>query len=247
MKRRRWIALIAIALAAPTILVTLRVLAPRIPPFLASDLPDGCSQVMLVRSPHESSVNAELWLLERGFMNMWHVVNGPIPVTLGRSGLAWGSGEHTAPPPEGFRIKREGDGCSPAGIFRIPFAFGIPSAGEADWLRLPYIHLTQDIIGVDDPKSRHYNQVLDATTVERDWDSDERMNRHTRVYRWGAFIAHNPDAIPHGGSCIFLHLWPGPGRATAGCTAMSEENIVHVLGWLDPAKEPRLVQVLDSW
>ena len=208
---------------------------PQIPQCFADDLPDECRQVILVLSPHETSIETQLWLMERAPDDRW------------RAGLAWGVGEHRASPPEGFRIKREGDGCSPAGIFRLPFAFGIPPDEEATWLRLPYIHLTQDIIGVDDPKSRHYNQVLDATTVERDWDSDERMNRHRKVYRWGAFIAHNPDSVPGLGSCIFLHLWPGPGRSTAGCTAMSGDDIVRVLGWLDPALEPRIVQALGSW
>ena len=168
-------------------------------------------------------------------------------MTLGRNGLAWGVGEHSSPPPADFPIKREGDGCSPAGIFRIPFAFGIPPSTDASWIKLPYTHLTQDIIGIDDPKSQHYNQVLNARAVERDWDSDERMNRHQKVYRWGAFIAHNPDAIPGGGSCIFLHLWPGPGRSTAGCTAMSEKDLIQTLQWLDPSQNPRLIQALGAW
>lgn len=221
--------------------------SPRIPAMFASSLPADCQQAMLVLSPAEPSVTARLWLLEREGFDEWHAVAGPIPVTLGHQGLAWGSGEHAAAAPAGFRIKREGDKCSPAGVFSIPFAFGMAPASEAGWLKLAYTPLTPTIMGIEDPNSRHYNQVVDSAKVEQDWEGHEAMARHKRLYRWGAFIGHNPSCTPGAGSCIFMHLWPGPGKGTSGCTAMSEEDIRRVLGWLDPAKEPRLVQALENW
>lgn len=220
---------------------------PRIPSMFRAALPESCQQVMLVLSPHDESVNARLWLLERERAGSWRTFAGPIPVTLGRKGLAWGVGEHCSEPPLNFRIKHEGDGCSPAGVFRIPFAFGVAPTAEAEWLKVRYVALTPTIIGVDDPKSRYYNQVVDNTKIERDWDSNEAMVRYDELYRWGAFIAHNPGGVPYRGSCIFLHRWPAPGIATAGCTGMSAESIKLVLGWLNPAKEPRLVQGMEQW
>jgi len=177
----------------------------------------------------------------------WHAVAGPIDVNLGRNGLGWGEGEHQMPQPTGFPIKHEGDGRSPAGVFRIPFAFGYPPASEATNVRLPYIPVTETLAGVDDVNSKYYNQVVDASTVTKDWDSNETMLRPDGLYHWGAFIAHNPGCEPGRGSCIFFHLWSGPGQPTAGCTAMAEENVVKLLSWLDPAKEPRLVQGLKEW
>lgn len=226
--------------------------ASPIPAMFATDLPASCRQVALVISPEDVSVTAELFLLVRqDGHSPWRVDQGPIPVTLGRSGLAWGVGEHRAPRPEGFREKREGDGCSPAGIFRVPFVFGIaPEAAarvEAPALTLPYTHLGDSIIGVDDPESQYYNQVVDSNLVPRDWNSHEPMNRFKVLYRWGAFIAHNPEGVPNFGSCIFIHIWPGPGEPTAGCTGMADADVVRVLTWLDPAKEPRLVQGVKAW
>lgn len=221
---------------------------PGPPGLFASYLPESCEQVMLVVSPRQTSIPAQLWLLERSpGDSRWRMARGPLDVTLGRNGLAWGRGEHRSGAPKGFPMKREGDGCSPAGVFRIPFAFGLVDETETTRLRLPYLKLTQDIIGVDDPNSRHYNQVVNATEVTRDWESNEAMSRHTKLYRWGAFIDQNPKRIPGGGSCIFLHLWPGPGRSTAGCTAMAEADLKQVLEWLDPERDPRLVQTLASW
>jgi hypothetical protein len=221
---------------------------PHIPDLLAPALPANCRQVVLVLSRSADSIPARMWMLERGKPDDdWSTAAGPIPVNLGRSGLGWGEGEQRMPPPAGFPIKHEGDGRSPAGVFRIPFAFGYAPANEAAKVRLPYIQVTETLAGVDDVNSKYYNQVIDASTVTKDWVSDETMLRSDGLYQWGAFIANNPSCKPGRGSCIFFHLWSGPGQPTAGCTAMTEENVVKLLSWLDPIREPRLVQGLESW
>ena len=244
MKARRWFLIVLLVIAGSIVWWNMRDTWPRIPALFADALPADCKQVLLVLSPQTESVQAQLWLMERNG-SRWQAVSEPIACTLGHKGLAWGAGEHTAAPPEDFRIKQEGDKCSPAGVFRVPFAFG--TATSAPELKLPYTALTPTIIGVDDVKSRYYNQIVDNTKVERDWDSNEAMVRHDKLYEWGAFIAHNPACTPGLGSCIFLHLWPGPGRGTAGCTAMGAEDLKRVLTWMDAAKEPRLVQGVEGW
>ncbi|HEX4641347.1 MAG TPA: L,D-transpeptidase family protein, partial [Chthoniobacterales bacterium] len=50
-------------------------------------------------------------------------------------------------------------------------------------------------------------------------------------------------AKPGAGSCIFLHIWKNSRAATAGCTAMPEQDLVNLLGWLDPKDRPVLVQM----
>jgi L,D-peptidoglycan transpeptidase YkuD (ErfK/YbiS/YcfS/YnhG family) len=221
---------------------------PHIPELLAPAVPANCRQVVLVLSSETRSIPAKMWMLERTTADdRWSTAAGPIPVNLGRNGLAWGDGEHTIAAPAGFPIKQEGDGCSPAGVFRIPFAFGYAPANEAVKVHLPYVPVTETLAGVDDVNSKFYNQVVDASTVTKDWHSNETMLRSDGLYQWGAFVAHNPRCEPGRGSCIFFHLWSGPGQPTAGCTAMTEENVVKLLSWLDPAKEPRLVQGLEEW
>jgi L,D-peptidoglycan transpeptidase YkuD (ErfK/YbiS/YcfS/YnhG family) len=221
---------------------------PRIPRIFEPALPAKCTQVILVLSPDQRSISARLWLIGRPSpTESWRTVSRPINVSLGRSGLAWGDGEHQASPPGAFPIKREGDGCSPAGVFRIPSAFGYAPQRDVSSLRLAYLALTKTHFGIDDSESRHYNQVVDAQTVSKDWNRAEIMRRDDVLYRWGAMVAHNPRNQPRGGSCIFLHIWKGPGQPTSGCTAMAEPDIRRLLEWLNPAKEPRLVQALESW
>jgi D-alanyl-D-alanine dipeptidase len=43
-----------------------------------------------------------------------------------------------------------------------------------------------------------------------------------------------------------LHIWKDSSTATAGCTAMPEQNLVDLLRWLDPAKRPVLIQMPRS-
>ncbi len=52
------------------------------------------------------------------------------------------------------RIKREGDGCAPAGVFALHEVFGYASFAEARITRFPYRQLTSSLAGVDDPRSR---------------------------------------------------------------------------------------------
>jgi D-alanyl-D-alanine dipeptidase len=221
---------------------------PRLPRHLAADIPATCRQLVLVLSPAANSKHARLWLLQRAWEGgPWRLHHGPMPTTLGRNGLGWGAALHRSSPPPDFPVKTEGDKRSPAGLFAIPKAFGMAPQDQAAHLRLPYIHLTEHTIGVDDVTSKHYNQIVDDREVLRDWMSHEAMNRYAKLYQWGAFIAHNPDNIPGLGSCIFLHLTPGGDKATAGCTALNAEDLQTTLRWLDAEKSPLLLLGLESW
>ena len=137
-------------------------------------------------------------------------------------------------------LKKEGDGCSPLGVFALPQAFG--SLAKPRGLRLPYLRCTSHHLGIDDPSSRSYNQIVDDRLVTCDWVNPETMIPSNGCYALGAVIAHNPAHKPGSGSCIFLHVWQAPGVPTSGCTAMSLDHVRLVLRWLDPAKQPRLVQ-----
>jgi L,D-peptidoglycan transpeptidase YkuD (ErfK/YbiS/YcfS/YnhG family) len=164
------------------------------------------------------------------------------PALVGEGGLAWGLGLHTAPH-DAMRRKREGDRCAPAGVFRITGAFSQLAHEEVAPLRLPWRHVTAELVAVDDPGSRFYNQIVDAAKVARpDWRSAERL-AEIRSYRLALTIAHNPRNEPGAGSCIFLHEWMGRSRGTAGCTVLRWAALLEVARWLDPAAEPVIVQM----
>lgn len=109
---------------------------------------------------------------------------------------------------------------------------------------MPYVRLTNTSVCVNDPSSAYYNQLVDAAKVKvPDWHSSERMILADNRYKWGVFVEHNIPPGPAVGSCIFLHVWKDSQTATAGCTAMPEDDLVKLIRWLDPVRRPLLVQM----
>jgi len=73
------------------------------------------------------------------------------------------------------------------------------------------------------------------------------MLRQDEQYRWGVVVDHNANSpVSGGGSCIFLHIWKDANTGTAGCTAMERQNLERIVKWLDPAKNPYLIQMTES-
>lgn len=214
-----------------------------IPDHLREAVPESCRQLIVVRAHGVDSVPAEVWLLERPQTGgRWRVAAGPMEAVVGRNGVGWGQGEPVLANPGGYPAKQEGDGRSPAGIFPLPFAFGTTPVAPGAGTRMPWQECTPTLRGVDDVKSRYYNQVVDEAAIpDKDWDSAEIMRREDGAYDTGLVIGHNAGRVPGGGSCIFLHRWKGPGEGTAGCTALAAENVTIILEWLNPVLGPRLV------
>jgi D-alanyl-D-alanine dipeptidase len=187
--------------------------------------------------------------------NPWQAVGQPITVMVGKNGLGWGTGVLIPPardahgsmkndPVKNDPVKKEGDGKAPAGVFRLSTAFGYAAQAPAGW-KMPYVSLTPTIECVDDENSNFYNTLVDTATISPDWGNheNEKMRRPDDLYRWGILVDHNANPpVAGGGSCIFMHIWRGPGQPTVGCTAMPQADLELLLGWLDPERKPLLVQ-----
>lgn len=183
--------------------------------------------------------------------NPWKAIGQPITVMVGKNGLGWGAGLLKPPARDASDrlerdpVKKEGDGKAPAGVFHLSKTFGYAPQEQAGW-KMPYISLTPSMECVDDEKSKFYNTLVDTATISPDWGSheNEKMRRADDLYRWGIIVDHNANTpAPGGGSCIFMHIWRGPSQPTVGCTAMPQADMETLLGWLDPARKPLLVQV----
>jgi D-alanyl-D-alanine dipeptidase len=177
----------------------------------------------------------------------WVAVGDPVAVVVGKNGMGWGAGLETRKVVElgeaDDPVKKEGDKKSPAGVFRLSEAFGFAEKAPAGW-KMPYVHLTPTVECVDDARSKFYNRVVDRAAVQVDWTSSEKMAAEDPYYRWGLVVDHNADPVrPGAGSCVFLHIWDGPGGTTAGCTAMAGSQVEALLAWLDPEARPVLVEM----
>ena len=172
----------------------------------------------------------------------WQAARPPTAVTIGRQGAAWGAGLHTRQP---GTHKREGDGRSPAGVFRIGDAFGYAASARTG---LRYTAMTESDYCIDVERSPLYNRIVDERVVGRAAieGSTEPMRRDIHAngdhrYKLGFIVEHNGKRSAGLGSCIFAHIWKEPGAPTAGCTAMEEEVLVDLVAWLDATKHPIFV------
>lgn len=172
----------------------------------------------------------------------WRAAAPAVPVTIGRKGAGWGVGLHATQPGP---AKREGDGRSPAGVFRIGGAFGY---AEMAATALPYTAMSESDYCIDVSTSPLYNRIVDAKVVGKGAiaGSTEPMRRDLHVdgdqgYKVGFIIEHNSAGGAALGSCIFAHVWKAPGVATSGCTAMAESAMRSLLAWLQPQNKPIFV------
>jgi D-alanyl-D-alanine dipeptidase len=213
------------------------------PGILVRPLTDRSEQLVVVTTPDWSSTSGSMRRFERSSpMSVWQAIDQPVPVVVGRTGIAWGVG-FDGVSSEGPH-KHEGDGKAPAGIFPLDTIFGFAPRDSMPIVKLPYVQLLPTTDCVDDTASSHYNTVVDKASVPRvDWNSAEHM-RQIALYRMGVIVGYNAISPVKGrGSCIFLHIWAGPDSHTAGCTALDATKLLDLIMWLDPKKRPLIVQL----
>jgi zinc D-Ala-D-Ala dipeptidase len=208
------------------------------------DVLNKSRQCIIVITDSWNATHGVLQRFERGAENVWHRVSGEVPIITGRAGLGWGRGE-VDPQNLTGPTKREGDGKAPAGVFQLGTACGFGHKPRS--IKLPYLRLSKNTLAIDDPASRYYNQIVDVTKVAKpDWHSVEKPVPTDIRYKWSIVVVHNMPPVAGKGSCVFLHLWKDQSTPTSGCTAMSEDDLLTLFGWLDPAARPLLVQLPRS-
>ena len=211
-----------------------------------ADVLHASEQLILVVTPDWDATEGKMQLFQRAeATGDWSAVGQAEAITVGRTGVAWGVGLHTAQA-QGPQ-KKEGDGKAPAGVFTLGPAFGYAATLKTG---LKYTPMSASHYCIDVSGSPLYNEIVDSREVGEAAvkESTEPMRRDLHAkgdqrYKEGFVIQHNAANTQGAGSCIFAHLWKAPGEATAGCTAMAEPTMDHLLAWLDARKRPRLVQL----
>src|SRR4051794_22273110 len=139
------------------------------------------------------------------------------PVALGRGGI--------------LANKREGDGATPRGRFRLVRVWWNPERGPKPATRLPVRRIAPDDAWCEDPADRRYNRSIKMAPGS----AGDRFSRQDHLYDLIIEIDHNTrPRIVRRGSAVFLHL-ARPGLApTAGCVAMPRARLHLLLRRVDP-------------
>jgi L,D-peptidoglycan transpeptidase YkuD (ErfK/YbiS/YcfS/YnhG family) len=182
----------------------------------------GSSQLVTVQAPAQATIGTvSLWTRDGA---CWRRVAGPWQARLGRSGLS--------------AHKREGDGATPTGTYRLGgTVYGIaPDPG----VHLRYHRLVCGDWWDEDPGSPTYNRFRHVAcgTPPPFGGGSEALWRITPQYRYFAVVDYNASPIvPGRGSAIFLHV---AGGATAGCVSLPEARLLQILRWLRPGDHPAI-------
>ncbi len=201
-------------------------------------------QVIVARADTWNSNTATLQCWQRGSSREpWQPVLGkPVPVMLGKKGLAWGRGVFQ-PPNNGIPAKVEKDWRAPAGVFQLGSLFGYATTPPRG-ARWPYIQVGPWDAYVDDSNSPYYNRHvrIDPRQGIPPWFEKQKMRLGDSAYKWMLEIRHNQQPTAPGyGSAIFFHVRRGPTTPSAGCTTMAETDLVRLLGWIDTSASPHYV------
>lgn len=187
-------------------------------------IPAESTQFLLVTGESPPSVFVRIYAFERQ-KSEWVQSLPPIEAIIGAKGFA----EPGA--------KREGDGKTPTGIFPLEFVFGYDETVNT---RMPYRRSTKDDIWVDDARSDDYNRWVRRKETRA--ASFEDMKRKDDLYKYGIVVGYNTQPVIKGnGSAIFLHIRAENNVPTSGCVAMAEDDLVRIIGWLDPVQKPLIL------
>jgi len=144
---------------------------------------------------------------------------GPLalPVALGRGGIK--------------ANKREGDGGTPRGRFRLRRLWWRADRVPRPMTHLPVRPITAADGWCEDPGDRRYNQPVRLARGQ----PGDRLKRDDRLYDFIIEIDHNTrPRIAGRGSAVFVHV-ARPGFApTAGCVALKPDALRRLIAQVGP-------------
>jgi L,D-peptidoglycan transpeptidase YkuD (ErfK/YbiS/YcfS/YnhG family) len=140
-----------------------------------------------------------------------------LPVALGRGGIR--------------ANKREGDGGTPRGTFRLRRLWWRADRAARPRTLLPLRPIRRNDGWCEDPRDRRYNRPIH---VPRDQPGD-RLWRQDRLYDFIIELDHNTrPRIAGRGSAVFIHV-ARPGFApTAGCIALKVDALRRLIARASP-------------
>ena len=140
-----------------------------------------------------------------------------LPVALGRGGIK--------------ANKREGDGGTPRGSFRLRRLWWRADKHPRPTTSLPVQRITMADGWCEDPKDRHYNRPVKVPANT----SADRLAREDNLYDFIIEIDHNARPRVAGrGSAVFIHAARQGFAPTAGCVALELNTLRRILSRLGP-------------
>ena len=121
--------------------------------------------------------------------------------------------------------KKEGDFCTPKGIFSIKNLYYRPDRLTKPETKITVKKIKKNMGWCNDPKNKKYNSLIRINKKIR----HEKMYRKDHKYDLVIVINYNlKKPIPYKGSAIFIHLTNNY-KPTAGCIALKKKDLLILL------------------
>lgn len=143
---------------------------------------------------------------------------------------------------------------TPLGHFNLGIAFGTHDLN----INYPYIKINENLYWIDDVNSKYYNKLISLNnkintynypyiinTDKKEFVSAEHLINYSKQYEYAVNIEYNVNGETYEngigkGSAIFLHCLGDKGY-TGGCIAISKENMLFILNFLNRNKNPQIL------
>jgi L,D-peptidoglycan transpeptidase YkuD (ErfK/YbiS/YcfS/YnhG family) len=198
-----------------------------IQPLPVAGATSNAQQVITVAAPAWGATRATLQAWNRNGAG-WTKVGPSVSAWLGAAGMSTNA--------------REGYTGTPAGSFGLTQAFGnYADPGTA----MPYFQANANDWWDGDSNSATYNSHQRCAPSSCRFRTSESENLHDVgwVYGYAVVINYNMSpTVPGKGSAFFLHVTEN--TPTEGCVSIPQGDLVRILGWLEPARHPRILMGL---
>jgi len=131
----------------------------------------------------------------------------------------------------------QGSYQTPAGVLNILSAFGI---ADNPGSKYTYHKVTSSDYWDLNSESSTYNRMVSSNPGG---DFEHLIDFETQ-YKYALVTDWNYSQSPNKGGAIFIHV-NGSG-ATGSCISLTEDDIVRLIKWLDPSKNPKVLVVPNS-
>jgi L,D-peptidoglycan transpeptidase YkuD (ErfK/YbiS/YcfS/YnhG family) len=198
-------------------------------PVTGQALPLGYStgtatRVITVVAAAASSTTATLQAWNKAPGGGWLKYGGAITAHVGSAGLTSHASESLS--------------ATPIGSFALSRSFGkLANPGTG----LPYHQTSPADWWISQPGALYNTmQTCSGTCSFAQGNPNEHLYYETPYYNYAVVIEYNTAPVVQGaGSAFFLHVTDG--KATAGCVAIPQANLVSIMQWLTPAAAPRIL------
>jgi L,D-peptidoglycan transpeptidase YkuD (ErfK/YbiS/YcfS/YnhG family) len=171
------------------------------------------------RAKHETTLRRLAVRRKPALRSRGVLTAGPLalPVALGRSGIK--------------ANKREGDGATPRGVFRLTRLWWRADRHRRPPTLLRVQRIKPDDGWCEDPSDRRYNRPLKLPPQSK----ADRLARKDQLYDFIIEIDHNTRPRVAGrGSAVFIHVARAGFAPTAGCVAFNMNSLRRLLARVGP-------------